>query len=412
MYPDGYSPSNEDGEVADQVMEKSGDGSPFNEQMIQDYPCGEEPGHYFISSPLNVYSIGRSGSIVLYVEGGCSNFTWASDNAWATFGTAETSVRYNTIESGADEGQDTVVTVTDANGLEVTINVPWNGAASCCEDPPALSFQTLAVELGPFPGEVVVFLDGGCPPFTWGISGTGFTLDYAATNSRRNRVHGTADNEVSVTVEDSCGQTASVSSCDCAGDNVAYDSVNSDETVDQNGTATIIVTGGCGPFTWSVEGTGFSIPASTESRGNTLTADDTACGTATITVTDACGDSCEGIVRCTEGRWVYQGHVCGLSGVGVLLDYSCTDCSRGWSYELILGNKKQLASTLQSCINDGDPPGGYANCIDPDHNPPEVVAWDYYEDYSECSNPEECEEGCAPTQKVWSPQLLYYEWEC
>jgi len=57
------------------AMMRDGSGEPQNEEMIQDYPCGEETGHYFISSPLNVYSIGRSGAVVLYVEGGCPDFT-------------------------------------------------------------------------------------------------------------------------------------------------------------------------------------------------------------------------------------------------------------------------------------------------------------------------------------------------
>lgn len=213
MYPTGYTPSTSDGKVTPEAMTKDGSGEPINEEMMPDYDCGDEPGHYFISSPLNVYSIGRSGAVVLYVEGGCPNFTWESDNAWATFGTATTSVRYNTISSSATEGQDTVVTVTDTNGLEVTINVPWNGAASCCEDPPALSIQTPLVEIvGEFATcEVVVFIDGGCPPFTWAtttVTGTA-TLDHAATNSRRNRITGTAECWT-LTVTDLCEQTATI----------------------------------------------------------------------------------------------------------------------------------------------------------------------------------------------------------
>jgi len=168
------------------AMTRDGSGEPQNEEMIQDYPCGEETGHYFISSPLNVYSIGRSGAVVLYVEGGCPDFTWTSDNAWATFSSATTSARYNTLESGADEGQDTVVTVIQTALAEIR-DYPW-------------------------PGEVVLFIDGGCPPFDWTVSGTGLTLDYVATNSRRNRLHGASGVSCgAVTVEDLCA--ASVSWC-------------------------------------------------------------------------------------------------------------------------------------------------------------------------------------------------------
>jgi len=206
MYPTGYTPSTPSGKVTPEAMTKDGSGEPHNKEIIQDYPCGDEAGHYFISSPVNTWSIGRSGAVVLYVEGGCPNFTWASDNAWATFGTAETSVRYNTISSTADEGQDTIVTVTDANGLEVTISVPWHGGPTCCEDVPlAFSVQTAWDEVDDsrnWPGEVVILLDGGCPPFDWTVSGTNFTLDNAASNSRRNRLAnavGPATPEITVT---------------------------------------------------------------------------------------------------------------------------------------------------------------------------------------------------------------------
>jgi len=53
-----------------------------------------------------------------------------------------------------------------------------------------------------------------------------------------------------------------------------------------------------------VSGAGFSLTsAETDGLTNTLEADGTACGSATITVTDDCGESCTGYVRCTTGRW-------------------------------------------------------------------------------------------------------------
>ncbi|KKL91355.1 hypothetical protein LCGC14_1895540 [marine sediment metagenome] len=64
------------------------------------------------------------------------------------------------------------------------------------------------------------------------------------------------------------------------------------------------VTGGTPPYTWSVSGTGFSLEFTTTTSGNnTLYADDTACGTATITVTDVCGCSVVGYVRASDGEW-------------------------------------------------------------------------------------------------------------
>jgi len=75
-------------------------------------------------------------------------------------------------------------------------------------------------------------------------------------------------------------------------------------TIDRNTSKTISVIGGIPPYTWSVSGTGFNLEE-TETQGlsNALIADDTACGTAKITVTDASGKTTIFKVRCTAGYW-------------------------------------------------------------------------------------------------------------
>ncbi len=75
-----------------------------------------------------------------------------------------------------------------------------------------------------------------------------------------------------------------------------YDPSNPDE-INPNSSISLNVVGGCPPYTLSVSGNGFSM------TGKTLFADDTACGSATITVTDACGNNTTGYVRCTAGKW-------------------------------------------------------------------------------------------------------------
>jgi RHS repeat-associated protein len=72
---------------------------------------------------------------------------------------------------------------------------------------------------------------------------------------------------------------------------------NTPDEIDRNSSIPINVIGGCTPYTLSVSGNGFSL------TGKTLFADGTACGTATITVTDYCGNNATGYVRCTEGTW-------------------------------------------------------------------------------------------------------------
>jgi len=87
---------------------------------------------------------------------------------------------------------------------------------------------------------------------------------------------------------------------------MTWDDALSDETIAQGApvaTADVYVQDGVGPYKWSVAGTGFSIPSETSGVHNVLSADNTACGMATITVTDFCDTSKTGRVRCTTGNW-------------------------------------------------------------------------------------------------------------
>jgi hypothetical protein len=102
-----------------------------------------------------------------------------------------------------------------------------------------------------------------------------------------------------------CGEDLEVTCKVCPPDIVmTWDEALSGKTVARNNSVGVYVQNGLGPYTWSVAGTGFSLThAETDVVSNTLSADATACGTATITVTDFCGDSVTGYVRCTTGQW-------------------------------------------------------------------------------------------------------------
>lgn len=97
--------------------------------------------------------------------------------------------------------------------------------------------------------------------------------------------------------------------CECIGSDP--DVYSTDEEVARLGTENMWVDSGglaCPPFTWTVSGTGFSLSKATTDSDmeiNVLSADGTACGSATITVTDACGRTAIGYVRCTTGEWCY-----------------------------------------------------------------------------------------------------------
>jgi len=94
-----------------------------------------------------------------------------------------------------------------------------------------------------------------------------------------------------------------------------FDPSNPDE-IARNSSISIKIIGGCSAYTWSVSGNGFTLDSSTTTGlTNTLYADDTACGSATITVTGCDGTSIEGSLRSTYGTWVITG-VCPSSGIG------------------------------------------------------------------------------------------------
>jgi len=201
--------------------------------------------------------------------------------------------------------------------------------------------------------------------------------------------------------------------CNCeTTDDVAYDTENSDETVDREGEATVIVIDGCGPFNWSVEGTGYSLEhAVTGGRTNTLYADETACGPATITVTDECEDSCIGYVRGTEGEWVFKEFGCIMPGTGIEVG---SGSGPPWvDYEYISGYKKQTQKTYWmgvrnytscaeddccSACNDGDcSEGSCQECIGDGRIPCLPEPTELLPDRSSC----------------WKNILVYYwEWEC
>jgi hypothetical protein len=103
-----------------------------------------------------------------------------------------------------------------------------------------------------------------------------------------------------------CSQAVELT-CGCAcppATAFTFDDASTADTIARNASITIYCLGGCYPYTWSVSGTGFSIPASTTASSNTLSADGTACGTATITATDYCGTALTIKIRCTSsGSW-------------------------------------------------------------------------------------------------------------
>lgn len=119
---------------------------------------------------------------------------------------------------------------------------------------------------------------------------------------------------------------------------IEYNYETSAEEIDRNTSEPIYVTANNTPLSWSVAGTGFSLEhAETDSCGNILHADETACGPATITVTGCDSQETIGYVRCTTGDWVLINNECVMPGPGeVVLSANYYDITQ------IQGNKKQV----------------------------------------------------------------------
>jgi hypothetical protein len=98
-----------------------------------------------------------------------------------------------------------------------------------------------------------------------------------------------------------------IGSCDDTG--IAWDYDVSAETVAREASVSVAISDSLGtrgsPYSWSVSGVGFTLDnATTTGLTNTLNADDTACGSAEITVTGCGGKPVTGYVRCTTGVWL------------------------------------------------------------------------------------------------------------
>ena len=157
--------------------------------------------------------------------------------------------------------------------------------------------------------------------------------------------------------------------CFVSGDMV----ISSSETsIDPGSSASLSIENGCGPFNWTVSGTGFSLD------NNTLNSSGSACGSATVTVTDALGRVATGHVRSTNGQWVLASLSSDKTNPACIRSCSC-DGSGSESNTVDAGNESQESIVTRVCCacdiygNDGgipDPscapfsPTFLPNCID------------------------------------------------
>jgi hypothetical protein len=102
----------------------------------------------------------------------------------------------------------------------------------------------------------------------------------------------------------SCSATAMVQAC--TPENVIEWDPDNSETVGRSTHLGLSVLKGVGPYTWELtgDGDGFSFPDPVTNGGrNDLATSADCCGAITVTVTDSCGNSCSGTIKCTFGAW-------------------------------------------------------------------------------------------------------------
>lgn len=158
------------------------------------------------------------------------------------------------------------------------------------------------------PGESgYVNIKYGWYPFTWEISGKGFTLERSKTWDRCNIVHVADDAEgyATITVTDHYYKNQAIGYV-FDGAELLWDNVNSVKVLGISDSGTVYITGGTAPYDWVLAheyGQGFAITDAQTLAGdldNVVTSDATAYGRTLITVTDAALTEVTGRVH---GNW-------------------------------------------------------------------------------------------------------------
>uniref|UniRef100_A0A6H1ZDL5 Uncharacterized protein n=1 Tax=viral metagenome TaxID=1070528 RepID=A0A6H1ZDL5_9ZZZZ len=192
---------------------------------------------------------------------------------------------------------------------------------------------------------------GFCYPCTWEFEGDFLSYEPDGPNKILVWVDSTKAKEnpgnvayVQAKMTDPCGNVCrtefEVTCKVCPPDVVmTWDTTLSATTIGRSTSVSIYVKDGLGPYKWSVTGTGFSISFPTGGVHNVLVADATACGAATITVTDFCDTVVTNYVRGTEASvWVEKtANTCVMPGPATFVSL----VGSNYNYEYVIGNKKQ-----------------------------------------------------------------------
>lgn len=172
--------------------------------------CADQGGEAFAWADGNPEVLCLSPAVgdPIGVEGGVAPYNWlvTVGGAVAWWGNAETTDPVNNLYNTATEYTKQIrVRVSDSCGeilyRDFEIGMEW------ADDNP----ETIAQGDPGDPAEVAVAVDGGVGPYTWTVSGTGFSFAVSETQDRVNLLcaDAAACGFAEITVMDSCGDTAS-----------------------------------------------------------------------------------------------------------------------------------------------------------------------------------------------------------
>lgn len=233
----------------------------------------------------------------------------------------------------------------------------------------------------------VLGLDPATSHGTSGSSGTsGISSYFSGTSGTSGISHtsGTSGGSSGTSGTSGFSGTSGTSGTSTICSTFSFDDDSTADTIAQDDDIIIYTTGGCGPFSWTVSGSGFSLENNeTEGNNNTLYASESSGGCATITVTDESGQEISIGIRSTNGGWISGGvdQVCEIQAPGT--EYGTYP--DGKKYQLISGCIKEVQWTLHNvkstvpCADLSDywlekcysgngascSAGGVNNCIDP-----------------------------------------------
>ena len=245
-------------------------------------------------------------------------------------------------------------TASAENGTPAQETAPPNGDSSNCgtgvQNITENQVQNTAMQLEWLPNNPPaeispgenrsVAATGGLASYTWELIGSGVSLvEGTLTDKPLNQIKAECTATGSIEVElhsakidnqenpiDKISGTINVSSARFIFD---YESSGT-ATIARNSSKIIYVKGGGPPYTWIVNESGFYFDAdhtvqqvTTQINSALLYADETACGTATITTVDRCNNSTIGSIRSSNGRYIDNGIVARVSSRDKCWSESC-----------------------------------------------------------------------------------------